>query len=69
MAVLYTEEGVFEEYLFLPSNLNLVMMDTEIIAKSSVRLSVVCMGDALAIPLEARACMRNGATQSYGSEK
>ena len=38
LAVLYTEEGVFEEYLFLPSNLNLIMMDTEIIAKSQVRL-------------------------------
>ena len=36
LAVLYTEEGVFEEYLFLPSNLNLIMMDTEIIAKSQV---------------------------------
>lgn len=35
LAVLYTEEGVFEEYLFLPSNLNLIMMDTEIIAKFS----------------------------------
>ena len=40
LAVLYTEEGVFEEYLFLPSNLNLIMMDTEIIAKSQVRLCV-----------------------------
>ena len=31
LSVIYTDEGVFEEYLFLPSNPNLVLMDTDII--------------------------------------
>ena len=39
LSVIYTEEGVFEKYLFLPSNPNLVLMDTDIIAKSPVRLT------------------------------
>ena len=56
LSVLYTDEGVFEEYLFLPANPNLVLMDTDIIAKSPVRLTVAGMGDALATYFEARAC-------------
>ena len=34
--------------MFLPSNPDMVMMDTEIIAESPVRLTVAGMGDALA---------------------
>lgn len=47
LSVVYTEEGVFERYLFLPANPNLVLMDTDIIVKSPVRLTVAGMGDAL----------------------
>ena len=36
-------------------------MDTEIIAKSPVRLTVSGMGDALATYFEARACQASGA--------
>lgn len=68
LSVIYTEEGVFEEYLFLPSNPNLVLMDTEIIAKSPVRLTVAGMGDALATYFEARACRRSGATSCAGGK-
>ena len=39
LSVVYTEEGVFEKYLFLPANPNLVLMDTDIIVKSPVRLT------------------------------
>ena len=55
LSVIYTEEGVFEEYLFLPANPNMVLMDTDIIAKSPARLTVSGMGDALATYFEARA--------------
>lgn len=34
LSVIYTEKGVFEEYLFLPSNPDMVLMDTEVIAQS-----------------------------------
>ena len=53
LSVIYTENGVFEEYLFLPANPNMVLMDTEVIAKSPARLTVAGMGDALATYFEA----------------
>ena len=68
LSVIYTEEGVFEKYLFLPANPNLVLMDTEIIVKSPVRLTVAGMGDALATYFEARACKRSGATSCAGGK-
>ena len=68
LSVIYTDEGVFEEYLFLPANPNMVLMDTEIIAKSPVRLTVSGMGDALATYFEARACQRSGATSCAGGK-
>ena len=60
LSVIYTEEGVFEKYLFLPANPNLVLMDTDIITKSPVRLTVAGMGDAMATWFEARACRASG---------
>lgn len=66
LSVLYTEEGVFDEYLMLPSNPNIVLMDTDIISKAPVRLLVSGMGDALATYFEARACERSGALNMGG---
>lgn len=66
LSVIYTDEGVFEEYLFLPANPNMVLMDTDIIVKSPVRLTVAGMGDALATYFEARACEKSGATTCAG---
>lgn len=68
LSVLYTDEGVFQEYLFLPANPNLVLMDTDIIASSPVRLTVAGMGDALATYFEARACQRSQATSCAGGK-
>ena len=66
LSVIYTDEGVFQEYLFFPSNPNIVLMDTEIIAKSPVRMTVSGMGDAMATYFEARACFQSGATTCAG---
>lgn len=68
LSVIYTDEGVFEEYLFLPANPNLVLMDTDIITKSPVRLTVSGIGDALATYFEARACQRSDATTCAGGK-
>ncbi len=68
LSVIYTDHGVFEEYLFLPSNPNMVLMDTDIIASSPVRLTVAGMGDALATYFEARACQRSQATSCAGGK-
>lgn len=68
LSVIYTDEGVFEEYLFLPANPNLVLMDTEIIAGSPVRFTVSGMGDAMATYFEARACYNSGAATCAGGK-
>ena len=68
LSVIYTDEGVFEEYLFLPANPDMVLMDTEIIAKSPARLTISGMGDALATYFEARAAQTKGATTSAGGQ-
>ena len=68
LSVIYTDDGVFEEYLFLPANPNMVLMDTNIITKSPVRLTVSGMGDALATYFEARACQRSCATTCAGGQ-
>lgn len=66
LSVIYTDEGVFEEYLFLPANPNLVLMDTDIIAQSPTRLTIAGMGDALATYFEARAVVTKGAITCAG---
>ena len=66
LSVIYTDEGQFKEYQFFKSNPNLVLMDTDVISKSPVRLTVSGMGDALATYFEARACKRSDATTCAG---
>ena len=56
LSVVYTDEGIFESYLILPKNPDLVLVDTAIVAKAPVRLLVSGMGDALATWFEANAC-------------
>ncbi len=68
LSVIYTDEGQFQEYQFFKQNPNLVLMDTEVIAKSPVRLTVSGMGDALATFFEARACMRSDAGTCAGGK-
>jgi glycerol dehydrogenase len=72
LSVLYTDEGVFQEYRFYRKNPDLVLVDTQVIAQGPPRLLVAGMGDALATWFEAKTCvaghvrnMRGGAsTQS-----
>lgn len=68
LSVIYTDEGVFENYLFLPSNPEMVIMDSAVIAKSPVRLTVSGIGDALATYFEARACLRKNADTCAGGK-
>ncbi len=68
LSVIYTDEGVFEEYLFLPASPNMVLVDTDIIAKAPARLLISGMGDALATYFEARACMQSDASNCVGGK-
>lgn len=68
LSVIYTEDGVFESYLFLPQNPNLVLVDTSIVAKSPARLLISGMGDALATWFEADACSKSYANNMSGAK-
>lgn len=68
LSVLYTDDGIFEEYLFLKANPNLVLMDSEVIVSSPLRLTIAGMGDALATYFEARACANSNATTCAGGQ-
>lgn len=57
LSVLYTEQGVFQEYRFYRKNPDLVLVDTQVIAQAPPRLLVAGMGDALATWFEARTCV------------
>ncbi|RNF11888.1 glycerol dehydrogenase [Trypanosoma conorhini] len=56
LSVIYTKDHVFDRYLFVPHNPNLVLVDSEIIAKAPARFLVSGMGDALATWFEAESC-------------
>jgi glycerol dehydrogenase len=69
LSVIYTEEGVFEQYRFYRKNPDLVLVDTQVIARAPARLLTAGMGDALATWFEAKTCvagfvqnMRGGAS-------
>ena len=60
LTVIYTPEGEFSEYLMLPKNPDMVVMDTRVIAGAPSRLLVSGMGDALSTYFEARANKLSG---------
>ncbi len=69
LSVIYTEQGVFQEYRFYRKNPDLVLVDTHVVAQAPPRLLVAGMGDALATWFEAKTCveghiqnMRGGAS-------
>ncbi|MBJ7221438.1 MULTISPECIES: glycerol dehydrogenase [unclassified Brenneria] len=59
LAVIYTESGEFERYLFLPQNPDVVVADTSIISSAPARFFSAGVGDALATYFEARACYQS----------
>lgn len=66
LSVIYSDEGVFDKYLFLPASPNVVLVDTEVVSKAPARLLVAGMGDALATYFEARACRQSSAVNCVG---
>lgn len=66
LSVVYTESGEFENYLPLPANPNMVVMDTDVIAKAPVRFLMAGIGDAMATYYEAAACVQSGAVTMAG---
>ncbi len=56
LSVIYTDEGVFQEYRFYRKNPDLVLVDTQVVAQGPPRLLAAGMGDALATWFEAKTC-------------
>lgn len=66
LTVLYHDNGEFDEYLFLPHNPDVILMDTDIIAKAPSRLLVAGMGDALATYFEVKSCIKSNSLNLVG---
>ena len=66
LSVIYTDEGVFQEYRFYRRNPDLVLVDTEVIAQAPARLLSAGMGDALATWFEARTCVAGSVKNMRG---
>ncbi|MFP5259308.1 MAG: glycerol dehydrogenase [Acidobacteriota bacterium] len=56
VCIIYSPAGVFERVDLLPRNPDLVLVDTEIMAKAPARFLAAGMGDALATWFEADSC-------------
>lgn len=53
LSVIYTDDGGFDHYLFYQHNPELVLVDTDVIAKAPVRMLISGIADALATNVEA----------------
>jgi glycerol dehydrogenase len=60
LSVIYSEEGIFERYLFLRKNPDCILVDTALVAGSPAGFLVAGMGDALATFWESDTCFRSG---------
>lgn len=58
-AVMYTEDGSFDDYAYFKQSPSVVMIDTTVIANAPTRFLVSGMGDALSTYFEARATARS----------
>ncbi|WP_294962924.1 glycerol dehydrogenase [uncultured Gilliamella sp.] len=65
-AVLYTEEGAFDDYAYFKQSPSVVLIDTQIIANAPVRFLVAGMGGALSTYFEARANQQSYANINAG---
>jgi glycerol dehydrogenase len=66
LSVIYSEDGVFEQYRFYRKNPDLVLVDTQVIAQAPPRLLVAGMGDALATWFEAKTCVAGSVQNMRG---
>lgn len=66
LSVIYTEEGIFQEYRFYRKNPDLVLVDTQVIAQAPPRLLTAGMGDALATWFEAKTCVAGSVRNMRG---
>lgn len=66
LSVVYTEGGEVESIRIYRRNPDLVLVDTQVVAKSPPRLLVAGMGDALATWFEAKTCVESHVPNTRG---
>lgn len=67
LSVIYSDEGVFEKYLFYKKNPDLVLVDTKVIANAPSRLLASGIADGLATWVEGRSVIKaSGQTMAGG---
>ncbi len=66
VAVVYSDDGVFDYVYYLKLNPQIVAVDMDIIAKAPVRFLIAGIGDALATRFEAEACYRANSKNECG---
>ncbi|GIN71406.1 glycerol dehydrogenase [Bacillus sp. J14TS2] len=66
LSVIYSDDGVFESYKFFAKNPDLVLVDTEVVAKAPARLFASGIADAMATWVEARATIKSNGTAMAG---
>jgi len=66
LSVIYTDDGAFLQYRIYGKNPELVLVDTQVIAKSPPRLLTAGMGDALATWFEAKTCAEGNVKNMRG---
>lgn len=66
VVVLYHADGTFDHYVFLPRNPDLVLVDSEVIARAPKRFLVAGMGDALSTWFEADSCRESSSGNQCG---
>lgn len=66
ISVLYTADGVFDQYLTLRHSPDMVLVDTRVIANAPARLLAAGMGDAMATYYEAHSCYRSDRRTNAG---
>ena len=67
LSVIYNDDGIFDKYLFYPTNPDAVMVDSQVIANAPVRFLVAGMGDALGTFFEGRASIRTESPSLEGT--
>lgn len=68
LSVIYREDGTFDRYLRLDACPEIVLVDTEVIAKAPASLLAAGMGDAMSTWFEARACRASGSANQVGGQ-
>jgi glycerol dehydrogenase len=68
LSVIYTDKGVFDWWVALPRNPEIVLVDTGIIAQAPIRFFIAGMGDALGTYFEAMACAKKDTLNFAGGK-